>query len=38
MLRLLLKYLKEMNSPGTIAELDVTQSDDDAVFCDTCSF
>ena len=37
-LRLLLKYLKEMNSPGTIAELDVTQSDDDAVFCNICSF
>ena len=36
-LRLLLKYLKEMNSPGTIAEFDMAQSDDDSVSCDIFS-
>jgi hypothetical protein len=37
-LRLLLKYLKQMNSPGTIADLDLTESDDDSVTCDICTF
>ena len=37
-LLLLLKYLKKMNSPGTIADLDVTQSDDDVDTCDICAF
>jgi len=37
-LRLLLKYLKKMNSPGTIVELDVTQSDDYSVAYDICAF
>jgi hypothetical protein len=36
-LRLLLTYLKKMNSPGTIAELDLTESDDHSVTCDVCS-
>jgi hypothetical protein len=35
---LLLKYLKKMNSPGTIVELDVTQSDDYSVAYDICAF
>jgi hypothetical protein len=37
-LRLLLISLKEMSSPGTILELDVTESADDAVACDICAF
>ncbi|MGA8181393.1 MAG: hypothetical protein WB792_15125 [Desulfobacterales bacterium] len=37
-LRLLLSYLKTMNSPGTIAELDLTDSDDASATCDACSF
>ena len=36
-LRLLLRYLNKLNSPGTIAELDLTDSDDDPVACDICS-
>jgi len=37
-LRLLLKYLKKMNGPGTIADLDVTESADHSVACDICAF
>lgn len=37
-LRLLLKYLKKMNVPGTIADLDLTESDDDSAICDICMF
>jgi len=37
-LRLLLKYLKKMNSPGTVVELDVTESNDYSATCDICSF
>ncbi|MEJ2656164.1 MAG: hypothetical protein P8012_03080 [Desulfobacterales bacterium] len=37
-LRLLLEYLKKMKSPGTIAELDLTESDDSPVTCDICMF
>jgi hypothetical protein len=36
-LRVLLKYLKEMNSPGTIAELDLTDSKDDSFTCNICA-
>jgi hypothetical protein len=36
-LRLLLRYLKNLNTPGTIAELDLTDSGDDPVACDICS-
>jgi len=36
-LRLLLEYLKKMNSPGTIAKLDLTESDDHSVACDICA-
>jgi hypothetical protein len=35
-LRLLLKYLKKMNSPGIIADLDLTKSSDHSVTCDVC--
>jgi len=37
-LLLLLKYLKKINSPGTIADLDLSESDDYSVSCDICSF
>jgi len=37
-LRLLLKYLKKINSPGTIADHDLTESDDHSFTCDICSF
>ena len=37
-LRILLKYLKEMTSPGTIADLDLTDSNNDFVTCDICAF
>jgi hypothetical protein len=37
-LRLLLKYLEKMNVPGTIADLDLTESDDDSAICDICKF
>jgi len=36
-LRLLLEYLKKMNSPGTIADLDLTESDNHSVSCDICA-
>jgi hypothetical protein len=36
-LRLLLIYLKKLNSPGTIAEIDLTDSSDDRVACNICS-
>jgi hypothetical protein len=35
-LRLLLKYLKQMNSPGTIKDLDLTKSSDQSAACDAC--
>ena len=35
-LRILFKYLKEMNSPGTIADLDLTKDSDHPVTCDVC--
>lgn len=37
-LRLLLKYLKKIDSPGTIAELDLTESNDHSVTCDIIAF
>ena len=36
-LRLMLRHLKNMNSPGTITELDLTDNDDAPVACDLCS-
>jgi hypothetical protein len=35
-LRILLRYLKEMNSPGTITDLDLTKGSDRSVTCDVC--
>jgi hypothetical protein len=35
-LRLLLRYLEEIDSPGTIVELDLSQSDDVRVECALC--
>lgn len=35
-LRILLRYLKEMNSPGTITDLDLTEGSDRSVTCDVC--
>jgi hypothetical protein len=37
-LRLLLKNLTTLKSPGTIANLDLTESDDQSVTCDICAF
>ena len=37
-LRLLLTSLKEMSSPGTILEVDVTENADHSVACDICMF
>jgi len=36
-LRILLKYLNEINSPGTIADIDLTESDNHSVSCDICA-
>jgi hypothetical protein len=36
-LRLLLKYLKTINSPGTIIKLDLTESGVHSATCDTCA-
>ena len=35
-LRLLLKYLEELNSPGTIVKIDMTKSDDLVTSCSAC--
>ncbi|MEN8808787.1 MAG: hypothetical protein ABF291_15025 [Desulfobacterales bacterium] len=35
-LRLLLKYLNDIESPGTIIDLDLTQSDDPLTTCSLC--
>ena len=35
-LRILLKYLKKINSPGTIADLDLTKNSEHSVTCDLC--
>jgi D-proline reductase (dithiol) PrdB len=35
-LRLLLKYLNDIESPGTIIDLDLTQSDDPVTTCSVC--
>ena len=35
-LRLLLKYVKEIDSPGTIVELDLSKSDDATLICGAC--
>jgi hypothetical protein len=37
-LRILLEYLKKINSPGTIVDLDLTQNIDHFVSCDFCAF
>jgi len=36
-LRLLLKHLKKIDSPGTIVELDLTDRNDASVTCATCA-
>jgi hypothetical protein len=36
-LRILLRYLKKMNSPGTIADLDLAKDSDHSVTCDACT-
>ena len=36
MLRLLLKYLKDIQIPGTIIDLDLTESDDPVTGCSLC--
>jgi hypothetical protein len=36
-LRLLLNYLKKMDSPGIITDLDLTESDDHSGTCDICT-
>ena len=36
-LRLLLKHLKKIDSPGTIVELDLTDGNDASVTCATCA-
>jgi hypothetical protein len=36
-LRILLKYLNEINSPGTIIELDLIESDDHSATRDICT-
>jgi hypothetical protein len=35
-LRLLLKYVKDIQIPGSIVDLDLTQSDDPATTCSLC--
>jgi hypothetical protein len=35
-LRILLRHLKEMNSPGTITDLDLTKDSDHSIICDAC--
>jgi D-proline reductase (dithiol) PrdB len=35
-LRLLLKYLQEIDVPGTLIELDLTEDDDPTVICVAC--
>ncbi|UCH19687.1 MAG: hypothetical protein JSU83_14020 [Deltaproteobacteria bacterium] len=35
-LRLLLKYLQEIDAPGTLIELDLTEDDDPTVLCVAC--
>lgn len=35
-LRLLLKYLKDIQIPGTIIDTDLTQSDDPVITCSLC--
>jgi hypothetical protein len=35
-LRLLLKYLKDIQIPGTIIDTDLTQSDDPVTMCSLC--
>jgi hypothetical protein len=35
-LRLLLKYLKDIQVPGTIIDLDLTESDDPVTKCSLC--
>ena len=37
-LRLLLEYLKKIDSPGTIVEFDLTESDDHSVIRDISAF
>jgi hypothetical protein len=35
-LRLVIKYLNEITLPGTLIDLDLTESDDPRVVCKTC--
>jgi len=37
-LRTLLYYLEKIDSPGTVVDLDLTESDDHSFTCDICSF
>ena len=35
-LRIVLKYLQEIDQPGTIIDLDLSDSDDPTVVCESC--
>jgi hypothetical protein len=37
-LRFLLKYTQEINTPGTLIELDLSGKDDPKVKCEVCGF